>query len=74
MLRSEEGIADEREAGEYVHHPDHGHWHVEDFALYELPSLTSEGDIGSVVASGGKVSIRITQNTGVDGDLIADNR
>jgi hypothetical protein len=45
---------------------------MEDFALYELRSLTPEGEPGSVVASRSKVSFCITESTEVDGELVND--
>lgn len=72
VLHSEDGPFEEWEVGEFVYHPDHDHWHIEDFALYELRSLTPEGEPGSVVASSGKISFCITENTRVDGELMGD--
>jgi phosphohistidine phosphatase SixA len=43
-------------AGEFIFHPEHDHWHVEDFARYELWSLDSVGDLDTVVAVSAKVS------------------
>ncbi len=71
-LYSEKGGVEEREVGEFVYHPDHDHWHFEDFALYELLSLTPEGELGSVVASSGKVTFCIMETTRIDGQLIRE--
>ncbi len=71
-LYYEKGGVEEREVGEFVYHPDHDHWHFEDFALYELLSLTPEGELGSAVASSGKVSFCIMENTRIDGQLIRE--
>ncbi len=45
---------------------------MEDFVLYELRSLTSEGEVGSVVTSSSKVSFCINENTRVDGELVGE--
>lgn len=49
-----------REAGDFVFHPSHGHWHLNDYARYDLRALTPEGapDMRpeGLVATGGKVS------------------
>jgi hypothetical protein len=49
-----------REAGDFVFHAEHGHWHLEDYALYELRRLlpNDEPDMSptGLAASGGKVS------------------
>lgn len=72
VVYSEDVPTEEHEVGEFVYHPDHVHWHVGDFTLYELRSLTPTGEPGSVVASSGKVSFCITETTRVDGDLIRE--
>jgi hypothetical protein len=42
--------------GEFVWHVGHTHWHFEDFAVYELWSLTSTGEFDQVVSSSDKLS------------------
>jgi hypothetical protein len=54
-------VLSEREVGEFVYHPDHGHWHFAGFARYDL--LDAEG---AVVRSSGKVSFCM-----LDGGLYA---
>jgi hypothetical protein len=46
----------ERVVGEFVFHPDHNHWHMESFSLYELWSLAENGTLDRVAATSGKVS------------------
>jgi hypothetical protein len=53
-------------AGEFVWHPGHEHWHFEDFAVYELWSLTPNGALDQVVASSGKVSFCIIETDAID--------
>lgn len=52
-----------REVGKFSWHPEHGHHHLEDFALYELRRLRKDGmpDMRSrgLVATGGKISFCI---------------
>jgi hypothetical protein len=45
-----------RPAGEFVYHPTHQHWHMENFTYYELWTLNSRGLPGEVVAVTSKVS------------------
>ena len=45
-----------RPAGEFIYHPNHYHWHMEDFVHYELWTLTSRGLPDEIVAVTGKVS------------------
>ena len=71
VVHSQNAAAEEVEVGEFVYHPDHEHWHVEDFALYELRSLTPDGEPGSVVASSGKVSC-VMENRRVDAELMQE--
>src|SRR6266498_3563398 len=43
-------------AGEFIFHPEHNHWHVEDFSRYELWSLDSSDALDTIVALSDKVS------------------
>ncbi len=60
--------------GRFVWHPDHAHFHFEDFALYELRSLTPTGlpdmSRAGVVATGGKISFCLID---VEPDRPSDN-
>ena len=42
-----------------VFHPQHRHWHFEDFASYELKPVAAGGSLGAAVASSTKVSFCI---------------
>ena len=42
--------------GEFLFHPEHRHWHLDGFSLYEVWSLTPEGTLAQRLASSGKVS------------------
>ncbi len=46
----------ERVVGEFVFHPGHSHWHFEDFALYQLWSINTYGDLLQIVAASEKLS------------------
>ena len=46
----------DRLAGSFVFHPGHGHVHLEGFAEFNLRAVEESGEVGDVVASGGKVS------------------
>ncbi len=49
-----------QEAGEFIFHPTHGHWHLDSFAAYELRKVTKKGAVDmsrtGLVATSGKVS------------------
>ena len=47
---------EERPVGEFIFHPGHNHWHLDSFAMYELWSLQSDGNLDEVVATSDKVS------------------
>jgi hypothetical protein len=51
-----DGSLEELVAGEFVYHPGHEHWHLENFARYEIWSLTPAGNLSSVVAFSDKIS------------------
>jgi hypothetical protein len=55
-LYAEDGAVDAYDVGEFVWHPGHDHWHFEDFAVYQLWSLTPHGELERVVASSIKLS------------------
>lgn len=56
-----------RFVGKFVFHPEHNHWHFDDFALYQLRNVAPDGSMGSaVLASSGKVTFCITDNTQID--------
>jgi hypothetical protein len=46
----------QRPAGIFLFHPTHDHWHVDNFARYEIWSLANDGDIAELVALSDKVS------------------
>ncbi|MFN2526324.1 MAG: lysyl oxidase family protein [Actinomycetota bacterium] len=66
--------AQRSQVGRFVWHPAHGHFHFEDFALYELRRLTPDRrpDMGAhgVVATGGKISFCLID---VEQDRAPDN-
>jgi phosphohistidine phosphatase SixA len=50
------GSFEELVAGEFIFHQGHDHWHLENFARYEIRSLTPDGNFGSVEAYSDKIS------------------
>lgn len=50
------GAYDEHAAGIFLFHITHNHWHVEDFARYEVWSLAANGEMKQVVALSDKIS------------------
>jgi hypothetical protein len=56
----------ERVVGEFIFHITHAHWHVEDFARYELWALDSRGLPARMVATGTKLSYCLIDTDRVD--------
>jgi hypothetical protein len=54
--------------GEFVFHITHAHWHVEDFARYELWALDSLGRPARMAASGSKLSYCLIDTDRMDPD------
>lgn len=60
----------QRFAGTFVFHPEHDHWHFEDFSEYALHRVTSSGGVGEVVSGQqDKVSFCITDSQHANANL-----
>lgn len=51
-----EGFSEERVVGEFLFHPEHNHWHLGDFARYEIWSVGMDGRLDAPVAVSNKIS------------------
>lgn len=60
------GAPDEYVVGQFVYHPTHEHFHVEDFAHFEVWSLTPAGGLHQLVASGDKLSYCLIETDIID--------
>jgi len=69
ILTRLDGSSHVKFVGEFVWHPGHNHWHINDFALYQVWSLTPLGDLERVVAGGAKVSYCLIDTDVVSPDL-----
>jgi hypothetical protein len=56
VIHAADGTTSERPVGTFHYHPTHAHWHLDDFALYQLWSLSPNGELDKIVAGGSKVS------------------
>jgi phosphohistidine phosphatase SixA len=65
-IYSANGLVEQLATGDFVFHPGHTHWHLENFARYEVWTLTSQGELDGVVALTDKVSFCLRDNTRVD--------
>lgn len=55
--------------GTFEFHPTHNHWHLADFALYELRAVAADGSIGDRVISSSKVTFCLLDSTVDDATL-----
>jgi hypothetical protein len=55
-LYDTEDTPEKRVVGEFLFHPEHDHWHLGDFALYEIWSVGLDGELDSVAAVSNKIS------------------
>jgi hypothetical protein len=55
--------------GTFIFHPLHNHWHMADFARYELRAINTDGSTGPVVASTDKFSFCVIDTDVIDATL-----
>jgi hypothetical protein len=55
--------------GEFIFHDQHEHWHLDQFAIYEIWSVDEMGTPQTMVATGGKVSYCVMDVSLADNDL-----
>ena len=58
-----------REVGVFSFHREHDHWHWDDFGLYEVWSVSLEGELLEQVSSSGKVGYCLRDDNPLPGDL-----
>lgn len=69
MFAADPELFDEYEVGEFIFHDQHNHWHLEQFAVYEVWAVDEKGSLESVVSSGVKVSYCIMDVSPAETDL-----
>ena len=65
-LTTTTGGTGERVAGYFIFHPDHDHWHFEDFTVIELWTYDDGGELLEMVESSGKLSFCIIDSQPMD--------
>lgn len=55
--------------GEFIFHDQHDHWHLDQFASYEIWSVDERGTLESMIATGGKVSYCVMDVSLAENDL-----
>lgn len=53
-IKTKESAIQERIAGYFAFHPDHKHWHFDDFTLLEIFLMNSDGSTGGLAATSSK--------------------
>ena len=65
---SDSGEFEQHEVGKFVFHSEHNHWHLEQFASYEIWSVDEQGTLKTKVTSGEKVSYCVMDVSLAEGD------
>jgi hypothetical protein len=55
-VHQSDGSARESEVGRFLFHPEHAHWHFEDFTVLEVWTEDGDGDLDEMVATTGKAT------------------
>jgi Lysyl oxidase len=69
VVYTSDGILRDRFVGDFIWHASHGHWHIEEFARYELWSLGPSLELDRVVAGSTKVSYCLIDTRSVSLDI-----
>ncbi|MGI5826231.1 MAG: lysyl oxidase family protein [Patescibacteria group bacterium] len=65
-MKKTDGTFEEKEIGEFVLHPDHQHWHVENYVQFQLWSYLDNGEKDELLATTDKMSFCIFDQEAVD--------
>ncbi len=65
-IYDDEGGFRDRVAGEFTYHSGHGHIHFDGYAIYNLREIGPGGEVGDIVATGGKISFCLIDITRYD--------
>ena len=60
------------DVGEFDYHPEHEHWHWEDFSIYKIWTVEPDGDLGKVVVSSGKVGFCLLDTSPMDDEQLQE--
>lgn len=58
-IREASGSGQYRDVGEFVYHPEHDHWHVDDYVSYQIWTIKNNNEKDQPMASTGKQSFCI---------------
>jgi len=65
-IYDDEGGFRDRLAGEFTYHEGHGHIHFDGYAIYNLREIGPGGEVGDILATGGKISFCLIDITRYD--------
>lgn len=65
-IYDDEGGFRDRVAGEFTYHSGHGHIHFDGYAIYNLREIGPNGEVGDILATGGKISFCLIDITRFD--------
>lgn len=69
VFSADREVFDDYVVGEFIYHDQHLHWHLEQFAVYELWSVDESGALEALVASGGKISYCVMDGALAEAEL-----
>jgi len=58
-IKKIDGSGEYRDIGSFVYHPDHSHWHVDNYVQYQIWSIKNKNEKNEIVATTGKMSFCI---------------
>jgi hypothetical protein len=72
-IYDDEGGWRDRVAGEFTYHSGHGHIHFDGYAIYNLREIGPSGEVGDILATGGKISFCLIDITKYDSNAGSSN-
>jgi len=72
-IYDDEGGFRDRVAGEFTYHEGHSHIHYDGYAIYNLREIGAGGEVGDILATGGKISFCLIDITRYDDNAGSSN-
>jgi hypothetical protein len=66
-------ITGEHRLGEFIFHPEHGHWHWEDFSIYEIWTVRPDGNPNEIAVTSGKVGYCMLDSSRLNDEQVKDS-
>lgn len=74
VIPQKDGQNTNKEIGEFVFHPDHDHWHIEDFSQFQLWSIKEDNQFDQMLTSTNKMSFCLWDELPLDPKRGAEDR